>query len=169
VMEVDVFCGKVRDTLQTLFGGRGVGYVPITSHVTGFRNTIKHAYDQFKTYSIVSKRDSTDVVDFGPSGYTFKPLENNWVEYKGSRQRYLREFSVMRLYYKNAGNAILKYVINDTINRSTVLKKGNRLSEWKFVISKTKSITYRFDNFDSLRLYGASFENGTGFYVDNFS
>jgi hypothetical protein len=40
-VEGDVFCGSLRDTLQSLFGGDGVGYVPITSEVAGFRTTIK--------------------------------------------------------------------------------------------------------------------------------
>lgn len=168
-IEGDVFCGSVRDTLQTLFGGRGVGYVPITSHVTGFRNTIKHEFDQYKTYSIVSKKDSTDVVDFGPAGYTFRPLEGNQVTYKVSRQRYMREFSVMRLYYRNLGNAVLQYTINDTLLSSTLLKKGSKLKEWKLWNPKAKRISYQFEPFDSLYLYGASFENGHGVYVDNFS
>src|SRR5688572_25029069 len=54
-VEGDVFCGSFRDTLQTLFGGEGVGYVPITSEVAGFRTTIKHQFENWKTYSLISK------------------------------------------------------------------------------------------------------------------
>ena len=38
-IEGDILCSSLRDTLQLLFGGRGVGYVPITSEVTSFRTT----------------------------------------------------------------------------------------------------------------------------------
>src|SRR5690606_32411089 len=56
-IEGDIFCGSVRDSLQTLFGGRGVGFVPITSRVIGFRNTIRQNFDRWETYSIIEKRD----------------------------------------------------------------------------------------------------------------
>ena len=72
-IEGDVFCGSVRDTLQSVFGGRGVGFVPITSHITGFRNTIKHDFENWRTYSIVSKKDSLADLEMGPAGYCFKP------------------------------------------------------------------------------------------------
>jgi lysophospholipase L1-like esterase len=168
-IEGDVFCGQVRDTLQTLYGGRGVGFVPITSNVTGFRNTIKHAYDRYKTYSIVTKKDSQDVVVMGPAGYAFRPLPENWVEYKGSRQRYLGEFSEMRLYYRNRGDAVLHYTFNDSVNGSIPLKRTSKLREWRYTKPSTKAVAYKFEQPDSLQLYGASFENGEGIYVDNFS
>ncbi len=168
-IEGDVFCGHVRDTLQSLYGGRGVGYVPITSNVTGFRNTIKHAYDHFKTYSIVTKKDSMDIVDMGPAGYAFRPLPENWVQYKVSKQRYLREFSEMRLYYRNSGDAILHYTLDDSLNGSIPLKRTEKLREWRYRKPATKTVAYKFEQPDSLQLYGASFENGEGVYVDNFS
>ncbi len=58
-VEGDVFCGSLRDTLQSLFGGEGVDYVPLTSEVAGFRGTIKHQFENWKTYSLVSKKDTT--------------------------------------------------------------------------------------------------------------
>ena len=42
-IEGDILCADVRDTLQSLFGGNGVGYMPITSGVAQFRSTIFHS------------------------------------------------------------------------------------------------------------------------------
>jgi hypothetical protein len=168
-IEGDVFCGSFRDTLQGMFGGRGVGFVPITSHVTGFRNTIRHEFDNFKTYSIISKADSSDFIEMGPAGFCFKPKLDNWVEYKVSKQRFLREFSVMKLYYKNPGNATLYYTINDTLSAASILKRSSQLKEWKHSNEEARSIVYEFDDTDSLQLYGASFESEEGVFVDNFS
>lgn len=169
-IEGDVFCGSFRDTLQTVFGGRGVGFVPITSDITGFRNTIRHSFDYWRTYSIISKKDSSvRPMDMGPAGYCFRPLEENWVEYKASKQRYLREFSVMKLFYKNPGSSTLYYTINDTISGASILKKGKGLKQWEFKTTGAKSVEYQFDEVDSLELYGASFEGNEGVYVDNFS
>jgi lysophospholipase L1-like esterase len=167
-IEGDVFCGAFRDTLQSIFGGRGVGYVPITSTVTGFRNTIRHQFDNWFTSSLVVKRDSS--LDIGPAGYSFVPLEGNWLEYKGSKQRFLKEFSVMKLFYRNFDEAAVQYTINqDTTFYIDELVNSGSLQEWSYKGDGIKSIRFEFYPADSLRLYGASFEGKTGVYVDNFS
>jgi hypothetical protein len=168
-IEGDVLCGAIRDTLQTIFGGRGVGYVPLTSDVTGFRNTIKHAFENWKTVSLVSKKDSSFTGEVGPGGFCFLPQPGNWVEFKPSKQRYLREFSVIRLFYKNRGHALLEYAMNDTITDTIPLKTSPRLREWKYYDGKVRSARFQFHQADSLELYGASFEGPAGIYVDNFS
>jgi lysophospholipase L1-like esterase len=165
-IEGDVFCGSFRDTLQSIFGGRGVGYVPITSDVAGFRNTIKHSFSNWTTSSLVSKRDS--LAELGPSGYCFIPQENNWVEYHPSKQRFLREFEDVKLYYKNRKDAILHYYI-DTLESSEPLKASEKIEEWTYEGKGLKSVRFEFFPYDSLWVYGASFEKRGGIYVDNFS
>ena len=128
-IEGDVFCGSFRDSLQSIYGGRGVGFVPITSGVAGFRNTIKHSFDNWRTSSLISRTDST--AEYGPAGYCFEPLDGNWVEYRPSRKRFLREFNTVKLYYKNYESATLKFSVNyDTTERVVPLKKSNQLQEW---------------------------------------
>ncbi len=167
-IEGDVFCGSFRDSLQSIFGGRGVGFVPITSGVAGFRNTIKHSFDNWRTSSLIIRTDST--AEYGPAGYCFVPLEGNWVEYRSSRKRFLREFNTVKLYYKNYQLANVRFQINDdTTQKIMPLKTSDQLQEWAYRGRKFKSIKFTFEPFDSLRLFGASFENGGGVYVDNFS
>jgi lysophospholipase L1-like esterase len=167
-IEGDVFCGSFRDSLQSIYGGRGVGFVPITSGVAGFRNTIKHSFDNWRTSSLISRTDST--AEYGPAGYCFEPLEGNWVEYRPSPKRFLREFNTVKLYYKNYKSAAVKFNINyDTTERIVALKQSDQLQEWVYRGKKLKSIKFRFEPHDSLRLFGASFEDGSGVYVDNFS
>lgn len=167
-IEGDVFCGSFRDSLQSIYGGRGVGFVPITSGVAGFRNTIKHSFDNWRTSSLINRTDST--AEYGPAGYCFVPLDGNWVEYRPSRKRFLREFNTVKLYYKNYESASVRFSINsDTTQWVVPLKKSNQLQEWVYRGKKLKSIKFTFEPFDSLRLFGASFEDGPGVYVDNFS
>lgn len=167
-IEGDVFCGSFRDTLQSLFGGDGVGYVPITSDVAGFRRNIKHKFENWNTYSII-KKDSTSKVRLGPAGYSFIPLADNWVEYKPVRKKNVSEFNAMKLYYKNSGHAVIDYYIDDTTYWSEDLKTSRFMQEWKYDGDHAHSVRFEFPNYDSIELYGASFENGKGIYVDNFS
>lgn len=167
-IEGDVFCGSFRDSLQSIFGGRGVGFVPITSGVAGFRNTIKHSFDNWRTSSLITRTDST--AEYGPAGYCFVPLEGNWVEYRTSSKRFLRDFNTVKLYYKNYRPANVRFQINgDTVQKVMPLKTSDQLQEWVYRGRKFKSIKLTFEPFDSLRLFGASFEDGGGVYVDNFS
>lgn len=167
-IEGDVFCGSFRDTLQSIFGGRGVGFVPITSTVTGFRNTIKHRFDNWSTASLISKKDSGAVI--GPAGYTFTPLVGNWVEYKGSKQRFLREWNTARLYYTNKADAAIQYTVdNDSLFQIDELKTSLSMQEWSFSKPRMRTIKLEFYPADSLKLFGASFEGENGVFVDNFS
>ena len=167
-IEGDIFCGSFRDSLQSIFGGRGVGFVPITSGVAGFRNTIKQAFDNWRTSSIINRTDST--AEYGPAGYCFVPLENNWVEYRPSKQRFLREFNTVKMYYKNSDQAAVHFSVNyDTTQWRVALKKSTLLQEWVYKGKNLRQIRFTFDPYDSLHLFGASFEGGPGVYVDNFS
>jgi lysophospholipase L1-like esterase len=168
-IEGDVFCGGVRDTLQSVFGGRGVGFVPITSRITGFRNTIRHAFENWDTHSIVSPKDSMAKIEMGPAGYCFQPMEDNWVEFRVSKQRFLRDFAIMKLYYKNQGTGNINYTINDSIFGIDPLEKSPRLREWKLESRNAKVVEFEFENPDSLQVFGASFEDRHGVYVDNFA
>lgn len=168
-IEGDMFCGSLRDTLQAAFGGSGVGYVPITSEVAGFRTTIKHQFENWQAYSLMSKKDSSVTVEFGPTGFCFIPQAENWVEYKPSYQRYLREFNVLKLFYKNDGAATIDYTLNDTLAYSESLKQSKQLKQWSYSDEHIKSVKFEFPKVDSLILYGASFEGRTGICVDNFS
>jgi hypothetical protein len=167
-IEGDVLCGSFRDTLQALFGGSGVGYVPITSDVTGFRRSIKHQFENWETFSII-KKDTTKKSTLGPAGFCFLPLADNWVEYKPARQRNIKEFSLVKLYYKSTGHATIDYVVNDTLNFIEDLPSSRKLQEWRYEGSQIRSILFQFPKYDSLELYGASFEDYKGIYVDNFS
>jgi len=167
-IEGDVFCGSFRDTLQSLFGGRGVGYVPITSHLGGFRNTIRQDFSNWYTTSLVARKDS--VFEVGPSGYSFVPLESNWVQFKASKQRFLNEFNIIKLYYTNYDDAAVHYTVDkDSLLNIDELKQSGSLQEWTFSGNKIKSIRFEFYPHDSLQLYGAAFESKAGVYVDNFS
>lgn len=41
-IEADIFTADLREMLQQEFGGCGVGYVPVTSSISGYRPTVRH-------------------------------------------------------------------------------------------------------------------------------
>jgi hypothetical protein len=166
-IEGDVFCGSVRDSLQSIFGGRGTGFVPITSNVTGFRNTIKHNYGNWRTYSLINKNGSA--VEIGPAGYTFLPGQNNWVEYRASKQRYLNEFNSFKLFYKNSSRSTVLQLSVDTTELLEPLSVSDQINEFTIGTPKAKRVRFEIYPTDSVSVYGASFESTGGICIDNFS
>jgi hypothetical protein len=80
-IEGDILAGNFRDTLQLLFGGKGVGYVPVASDVAQYRTTILHTFSNWKTYSFVGHKSPYSPL--GTPGYCFVPEEEtkkkmNW-------------------------------------------------------------------------------------------
>ncbi len=165
-IEGDVFCGSFRDSLQSIYGGRGVGFVPITSEVTYFRKTIRHKFANWETESLVAKAPRT--TELGPSGHCFVPREGNWVEYKPSKLRYLRSFADIKLYYKTPIDGVLNYSI-DSAAFVDALTQSKGIQEWSYRGKNIQSVKFEFFPYDTINVYGASFEDGPGVYVDNFS
>ena len=54
----DILVSDLRDTLQSLYGGNGVGFVPITSEIAGFRKSVIHSFGGWNTSSILSNPTS---------------------------------------------------------------------------------------------------------------
>lgn len=165
-IEGDLLCGSFRDTLQQVLGGRGVGFVPITSEVAQFRTTIQHQFENWETYSIVSKRNEKHPL--GISGHCFVPLLENYVEYEPAKKR-SADFSHVRVFFKNPLQASIDYSINDTLQIKTALASSDSIQQFEIRQPNIQNLRLSFTETDSLKLYGASFENGAGVFVDNFS
>jgi len=167
-IEGDILCGSFRDTLQSLYGGRGVGFVPLASEVTQFRTTIQHTYSNWNTYSLVGKYKGS-VPLLGISGYAFVPLEQNEVEYKPGRKQFYKKFNTIRIFYKNLNQTTLNYTLNDTSRFSTNLIISDSLQQEVLEGNTIQSVKLQFTNPDSLIVYGVSFEENKGIYIDNFA
>lgn len=161
-IEGDIFCGPFRDTLQRLFWGSGVGYVPIASEVTKFRVSIQHDFANWNTYSIVGKR--RDDAPLGLPGYCFVPAEGNEVVYKPAS----RNFVTAKFFYEQELPSQLRYSLDDSTYLS-VLPAAGQLTQFNFSGNGFKSVAFSFPEPDHVRCYGAAFEDTVGVSVDNFA
>ena len=160
-VEGDIMLDPLRDSLQAIFGGSGVGFVPITSEVAGFRETIKHSFSNWETYSMVGNRDEAHPLGFG--GYTVKAKPGNKVLYSPVKKKRLNQFPSLKIFYGNSAGGYL--LVNDDTLKLTPSQKLNMLS-----ITKPPDAV-RLSVMDSTRtdLYGISIEGNTGVAIDNFS
>lgn len=183
MIEGDLVSQTLRYKLQQKFGGKGVGYVPLTSNTAGFRKSIKHSFSgNWQTYSLIT---GNYFQRLGLSGYVFVPatvsksfladsvLANmqSWVYYESPQDSYdnLKEFYTIKLYYSRTD--INNYVgLEGTPNKyfnlggeeifnELVLNDSNALTELKLY----------FNTASQTDLHGISFESSSGIFVDNYS
>lgn len=167
-IEGDIFCSDIRNLLQDYFGGNGVGFVPITSEVSQFRNTILHEFKGFQSYSLVKKQ--TRYVPYGPGGLCFTAGENNYLTYSAPNiNKHLNLIHNISLFYMSPIKTTFKYCLDKKNLFSLNIDGQNQLQQSVLKNVKSKTVNFYFPASDSIKLYGVSIEDSTGIYVDNFS
>lgn len=163
MIEGDLVTQDLRDKLQALFGGNGVGFVPATSVVASFRTSIGHTFSgNWTDYHY--KNDPPASVALGISGHTFMPGEQSWIRYTPVHRTHLDHFEQVSILYGPAGGNL---VVNDKTYQLTGHDAINALT---LEADTTRNdITLRFNDDSQLPVFGAAFESPEGVFVDNFS
>jgi len=169
-VEGDILIGDLRDSLQSLWGGNGVGFVPITSEVAQFKRTLKHVFRGWTTYSVVKKGEHRPL--FGINGHAYRPGPEAKVHYEGADYfRHTRSWSQVRLFYASTQkqsfvwqNAGMEPQMGDLLPHP-----AGQIGQWQWSNPGIRAFAMRFPDSNGVMLYGASLESGPGFYIDNFS
>jgi lysophospholipase L1-like esterase len=160
MIEGDLLTQTLRQLLQQSFGGSGVGYVPITSQVSKFRQTVTHNYsggwddENFKN----AKTGKLYL-----SGHLFRS-DGDWVQMTDQTIADSTAVIEKSLLCGNSQGGINITVnnYNQTINASGTF---NRIP-----LAADKNSSIKLSVSDSrFPIYGISFESQTGIIVDNFS
>ena len=165
-IEGDILTAEVRKLLQNRFGGGGVGFVPITSEIAGFRQTIFHRFKQFNTYNIINNGKSN--IPFAAAGYCSYALPGNLVTYSGvNSNKRLKRFNNIRVFYETTNKELINYAFgNKTMNFQTIA--SNKIEAQNLPNVRTNQISFVFPAGQHLKLYGISVEDSSGVVVDNF-
>jgi hypothetical protein len=168
-IEGDLITSDIRERLQQKFGGNGIGWLGITSQDITFRMTTKHSFKgNWESPSLYTNNPKG--LPLGISGEVFIPKGDASVQYETTTaRRYLKDFSLVRLYYSNAKNSTINYYFDNGAKQTATLKTGTGVQELILKpTSRAKSIRIEFPMVDQANFYGVSLENEPGAYVDNF-
>lgn len=169
-VEGDILIGDLRDSLQSRWGGAGVGFVPVTSEVAQFKRTLKHEFKGFTTYSIIRK--SKTKPKLGLNGYAYQPGADSRLRYEGAHYfHHTARWTQFRLFYTATQDNSFDWQLSDNMPKNDILPATATLGCWKWSdrYPGTSSISLHFSNPAGLMLYGACLESGPGIYIDNFS
>jgi hypothetical protein len=171
-IEGDILLGDLRDTLQSVWGGAGVGYVPITSEIARFRRSfLQQVQSGWRTYSIVNNEGNT--AQLGLNGHVYFPSPNASVHYEGTSQyafHHTAAWSDVRLFYRATDGLRFVWQVEGSIPHEASLSATRKsISVWEYNEPGIRGFAARFPQAEGLTLYGASLESGPGIYFDNFS
>lgn len=168
MIEGDLITSEIRNILQSKYGGKGVGWLSITSQDTKFRQTTKHTFSDGWDMASVYTRNPKKL-PLGISGEIFIPEREAWMQYETNRRyRTMRSFEQVRLFYSDANASSIKYSLNGEREETGRLKKGRGIQELE-ITGKGDLTSVRFEvPKDAGYFYGVSLESKTGVYVDNF-
>ncbi|MEG0725431.1 MAG: GDSL-type esterase/lipase family protein [Mucinivorans sp.] len=167
-IEGDIFTQDLREQLQSRFGGRGVGFVPITSMVAGFRQSVHHEFEGWSTHSIVNNRARGGYL---MSSFTYTPSDDvAQVTYRGSRSRArLNYFSKARFLFRSLGSAKVKVSINGAVPQIFSTTPNVDLRQIVVGEDSIERVTFIVQGDDKFTAYGAYLDSSNGVSVDNYS
>ena len=164
-IEGDILVADFRAKMQAQFGGRGVGFIPITSNVAQYRPTIKQSADGWKSYSIIRNKNRKYVI----SGLLFEPVSDNA----------LIRFQTVDMYPGLEEVSSLKFIYSKNENADIILRSDMDTAYYE--LPPTESVTQyemnghfkkgslQFKNAQGLNAIGIALEDNHGVIVDNFS
>lgn len=183
MIEGDLITGDLRNSLQTEFGGAGVGYVPIKSITADFRGTIHQTFsDDWQEYNLVTPKLPAEY-PLGISGHVFLPRTlasadsgastagASWAEFQGGGPfQAVRRFEQAQLFY-GPGAARDEVLVTTNGHAVPHALAGNSAVNALLLKPSTpaRSMRLTFATRRPRPVYGISFESPGGVVLDNFS
>lgn len=168
----DLIVQDVRAEFQGKYGGRGVGFVSITSLSAQSRYSVAHQYSKdWQNQSFINIK--TPKKPFGIDGQVAMGSsgKNYWVNYKAMGMANCTQLYDATLFYGSGDNEDAYITVK--VDKDSVVHlplTPTKLLNTLKVTSKTpKSLRVDFYNIESLPIYGFNFDDGKGVHIDNFS
>ena len=169
-IEADIFTADLREMLQNEFGGCGVGYVPVTSSISGYRPTVRHSFGGWSSHS------SNDSIGFDRSqqdisGHYFFPYEEAYVQLKGQGKYASRldTCEVSTFYFLNKGSVAIRSKVNGSVEGELHEEVGDGSVQAISVEGRIGQVRWSVEQADSATFYGVAMDGKGGICVDNFS
>lgn len=169
-IEADIFTADLREMLQQEFGGCGVGYVPVTSSISGYRPTVRHTFGGWSSHS---SNDSVgfDKIQQDISGHYFFPREGAYVQLKGQSKYASRldTCEVSTFYFLNKGFAAVRSKVNNAAEGELHEEVGTGGVQAVSVRGRIGQVRWSVEHADSATFYGVAMDGKQGISLDNFS
>lgn len=169
-VEGDIVTVDLREELQTLFGGRGVGFVPCDIPYATVRKSIKRSSKGWSSYSIMKPKVAPESLrnSFFVSGYLSSGMAGANTRWQTTDAvKHIDSCTRARLLLLSRDDSSVELTLNDTLKHTIAIEGDERLREI-CIDALYNSLAVKVLS-GSVICYGASLEGTGGVTVDNFS
>ncbi|MDR2585327.1 MAG: hypothetical protein LBC84_03775 [Prevotellaceae bacterium] len=170
-IEGDIVSADLREQLQDIYNGCGVGFVPFASAVTQYRKTIKHYFNGWDAYTNLTTGELPNDIKgrFFISCQLAVPLPGAKTTYEGvDLYQHIKSSTTASLLFVNERKSAIHLTINDTIVQRFT-PESSPLVQKICVEGSISKLSLRIDNPTGFYGYGVAFEDTLGVCVDNYS
>ena len=163
-IEGDILVEPFRKALQQTYGGGGVGYVPLTSPVARFRQSIQQRFEGAWQETSANKSKSRTLFTLAETFATATATASTSYKLKSATDR------VTLHYVSDTIPVAISYSINGGDQQRVELPASyGALTEYTFPHGAVKQLELATEGSDGARFYGVCFDGATGVSVDNYS
>lgn len=172
-IEGDIITADVREQLQELYGGEGVGFVPFGNPLAISRPTVKHTFEGWHNYNLIYKKKAPEEYQnkFFVSGTVSVPeAPTAWSHYKGvGFRKHLSSWSRARLIFINEGEGTVEVAVNDSIRKEFRPEPSGMVQQINLAGTGMKSLHVDVAVPQGFVGYGVVLEGARGIGVDNYA
>ena len=170
-IEGDILTADLREQLQQICGGSGVGFVPFATAMAKFRASVLQQYSGWEISTLQQRSSLPEELQnkFFVSGSFAIPGEGASTRLEGTNfKQFLDECSQARLLFINREATRLDVLINDSVSRTFTPPSGEQVQQI-VINAPIRSIRVDLSQTDGFIGYGIILEDPQGVSVDNFS
>ena len=172
-VEGDILTADLRELMQDSFYGLGVGYVPVASPFTGFRQTIKTESKGWTPHNIMQLKNvpSPYSDDFFVSGWVAQASEGASTRWEMTeRRRHLQECRRARVLFISREESVVSITLNDGEERTFSFDADNVVRQIVIEEPSIRSLEMKVvRGAAGFTAIGAEFDDTQGISIDNFS
>ena len=172
-VEGDILTADLRELLQDTFHGGGVGYVPVASPFTGFRQTVKTTSKGWTPYNIMQRKNTPEpyVNDYFVSGWVARASDGASTRWDMvDKRRHLMECNRARLLFISREPSKIILTLNDGEEREFEFDGSDVVRQIVVEEEQIRSLEMRVaSGAAGFTGIGADFDSTSGIAVDNFS
>ena len=171
-VEGDILTADLRERLQTAFGGRGTGFAPMASPLTGFRRSIKTQSKGWTSHNIMQHKSVPAPYNeqFFVSGWVCRPTDGastRWEETTFRKQ--LDSCSTARILFRSPRTSRIQLIVNDSLTRDFTVEGADKVRQAVIEAKHIRSLELKvLEGASEWVGYGAIFGE-KGVVVDNYS
>lgn len=170
-IEGDILTADLRSLFQQKFGGRGVGYVPVTSRIAGFRPTVKHTFSGWESHAITDSvafhRSMQDI-----SNHYFIPRQGAAVSLKGGKNytSCLDTCDISSFYFFSSDSVKLSVQVNGGEDTEYIFPGDSTGMQVAQVEGRIGNVSWNvLQAGKNTRCFAATMDSKEGVILDNFS